>query len=151
MSSLEGIIVDDSRCFACGPENPVGLKLKFSIEPGSGRAVCKTTLADHFSGWKGAAHGGIITTLLDETMVYACSSTGVFTVTGTITVKFHRPVPVSREITITGEVDEKRERHIKTSGKISYQGKILANAHAVLIPVKKADDAMDQIRNRLIP
>ncbi len=71
----------------------MGLRLKFSIEPDSGRAEARTVIAEHFNGWFGAVHGGIITTLLDETMVYACTSIGWMTVTGTIEVKFHRPVP----------------------------------------------------------
>ncbi len=150
MGDLEKILIDDGNCFACGTGNPVGLKLKFRIEPGSGIAVCEKVIADHFNGWKGAAHGGIITTLLDETMVYACTSTGIFTVTGSIQVKFHKPVPTGLSVTITGWIDENRGRSITTSGKIELNGTILASATAVLIPVKQVEHPMEAIRERLV-
>lgn len=150
MADVDSIIVDDNNCFACGLKNPIGLKLKFRMEPQSGRAVCETVIADHFNGWKGAAHGGIITTLLDETMVYACTSTGLFTVTGSIQVKFHRPVPTGVSVTVTGTVDENRGRSISTSGRIELDGVVLASATAVLIPVKKEEKAMESISERLI-
>lgn len=150
MADLDKILIDDGNCFACGCENPVGLKLKFRIEPGSGVAVCETSLADHFNGWKGAAHGGIITTLLDETMVYACTSTGVFTVTGSITVRFHKPVPTGALLKITGWVEENRKRSVSTAGKIELDGKMLASGTAVLIPVKQVECPMEAIRERLV-
>ncbi|PIE52461.1 acyl-CoA thioesterase [Candidatus Fermentibacteria bacterium] len=149
MAELKEILIDDKNCFACGPENPVGLKLKFHLEEGSGHAVCETVIADHFSGWKGAAHGGIITTLLDETMVYACSTTGWFTVTGTIEVRFHKPVPTGVPLFIKGKVTENRGRSIKTSGTIEVDNQVLASAAAVLIPVKKIPDMLEAIGDRL--
>lgn len=150
LADLNGIVVDDNSCFACGLDNPFGLKLKFSIQPGSGRAVCRTAIDHRYNGWKGAAHGGIITTLLDETMVYACTSTGWLTVTGTITVKFHRPVPTGVQITVTGEVVENRGRSVIAKGSIELDGSLLASAEAVLIPVRKEEDPMGSISGRLV-
>lgn len=142
--------MDDNSCFACGLNNPIGLKLKFRIQPGSGRAVCETVIGSQFNGWKGAAHGGIITTVLDETMVYACTSTGWHTVTGTIKVKFHKPVPTGVVVTVTGEVVENRGRSITARGTIELEGSLLASAEAVLIPVKKAENPMESISGRLV-
>lgn len=150
MPDIDHFLVDDNSCFACGPDNPKGLKLKFKIEPGSGRALCRTVIPHHFNGWKGAAHGGIITTLLDETMVYACTSTGWFTVTGTITVKFHKPVPTGVLVTITGEVLENRGRSIITRGSIECENVLLASASAVLIPVKSEKAPLQKISERLV-
>ena len=150
LAEPDGIIIDDDRCFACGSDNPAGLKLKFRIQPGSGKAVCETSIRDEFSGWKNAAHGGIITTLLDETMVYACTSTGWHTVTGTITVKFHRPVPTGRIVTVTGTVVENRGRSITARGTITLEGALLASAEAVLIPIRKVENFMESISGRLV-
>ena len=150
MADLSSIIIDDDSCFACGLTNPIGLKLKFRIQPGSGRAVCETVIDNHFNGWKGAAHGGIITTLLDETMVDACTSTGWHTVTLTITVKFHKPVPTGVSVTVTGEVVDNRGRSITARGTIELEGSLLASAEAVLIPVKKAENPMESISGRLV-
>ncbi len=150
MNKFEDVILDDDNCFACGTGNPVGLRLKFSIEPDSGRAEARTVIAEHFNGWFGAVHGGIITTLLDETMVYACTSIGWMTVTGTIEVKFHRPVPTEEPIVITGEVEENRGRSITARGRIEHSGEILATARAVMIPIRNDENALASIRDRLI-
>lgn len=142
-------LIDDNDCFACGSENPGGLRLKFRIEPGSGRAVCRTAVEERFNGWKGAVHGGIITTLLDETMVYACTSTGWFTVTGSISVRFIRPVPTGELLEVTGEVIENRGRSIRARGTIERHGQLLASAEAVLIPMRFEEDPIGKISNRL--
>jgi uncharacterized protein (TIGR00369 family) len=143
--------VDDNDCFACGLDNPVGLKLKFSIEEGSGRSLCRTVIPGHFSGWRGAAHGGIITTLLDETMVYACTSIGWLTVTGTITVKFHRPVPTETPLEVTGTVLRNRGRSITAEGSITVGGVLLASAEGVFIPLKELENPLETFRDRLVP
>jgi len=56
-------------CFACGTDNPIGLHLHFYR---LGNAVCTDiTLGKYHEGWQDIAHGGIISTLLDEVMSWA--------------------------------------------------------------------------------
>src|SRR3974390_3387866 len=57
-------------CFVCGESNVVGLKLRFQTD---GRVVHGrfTPRAEHV-GFREVIHGGIISTLLDEIMVWAC-------------------------------------------------------------------------------
>ncbi len=150
MTLKDSIVLDDDNCFACGTKNPIGLQLKFKLEPETGTAVTETVIADHFNGWKGAVHGGIITTLLDEIMVYACTSSGWFTVTGTIEVKFHKPVPTGKKIIVTGRIIENRGRSISTVGTIERDGIILASAKAVLIPMRHEKNSLDIIAERLV-
>lgn len=53
------------HCFICGVENPVGLHLHFyETEPG----VIETayTAPDHFEGFPGVLHGGIVAAIIDE-------------------------------------------------------------------------------------
>lgn len=144
------VVLDDDNCFACGSQNPVGLKLKFKLNEEDGTAVSQTIVADHFNGWKGAVHGGIITTLLDEIMVYAGTSSGWFTVTGSIEVKFHKPVPTGKLLTIKGKIEENRGRSILTSGIIELDDVILASAKAKLIPIRFEDKPLESISERLI-
>ncbi len=150
MAGKDLTLLDDDNCFACGSYNPIGLKLKFKLDPENGTAVSETVIADHFNGWKGTVHGGIITTLLDETMVYACTSSGWFTVTGTIEVKFHKPVPTGKMLVITGRIEENRGRSILTSGTLELNGKVLASAKATLIPMNYAENSLDIISERLV-
>ena len=150
MALNDSIVLDDDNCFACGTRNPIGLNLKFKLDPETSTAVTETVIADHFNGWKGAVHGGIITTLLDEIMVYACTSSGWFTVTGTIEVKFHKPVPTGKKLIATGMVRENRGRSILTTGTIELDGVLLASAKAVLIPVRHEENSLEIIAERLV-
>ena len=59
--------VDDRYCFACGEKNPIGMHLIF-IETPAGLET-KYTFPRELQGFKGIAHGGMISLLLDEIMV----------------------------------------------------------------------------------
>src|SRR5215471_15613051 len=57
---------DYQGCFACGARNPSGLHLIFRRE--GDEIVTEYTPEPVFQGFPGVAHGGIIATLLDETL-----------------------------------------------------------------------------------
>jgi uncharacterized protein (TIGR00369 family) len=82
-------------CFGCGTDNPTGLHLQ--VEFGNGRAECRVTLPEERAGWPGVAHGGIVTTLLDEVMCYAIGpSQRVYT--AELTVRYLKPVPTGAAV-----------------------------------------------------
>lgn len=58
-------------CFACAPvtENTSGLHLAFEKTESGART--QFDVARHFQSYPGFVHGGILTTILDETMAYA--------------------------------------------------------------------------------
>ncbi len=136
-------IIDDGSCFACGKNNEIGLKLRFKLDREKKTAITETTIESHFSGWVNAVHGGIICTLLDEAMVYACASTGLFVATGTISVKFRKPVPTTEMLTIEGQVLEHRRKVMKTCAKIMRDGVVLAEAEGVMMVVGETDPDAD--------
>src|SRR5690242_11203739 len=57
---------DYQGCFACGARNASGLQLVFRRE--GDEIVTEYTPEPAFQGFPGVAHGGIIATLLDETL-----------------------------------------------------------------------------------
>ena len=93
-------------CFACGTENPIGLNLKFYR---SGETVrTDITLGQYHEGWQNMAHGGIITTLVDETMSWTVMYfRRVFFVTRKIEIKYVKPVLIGTPITVIGRIKEK--------------------------------------------
>ena len=103
-------IIDDGSCFACGHHNESGLKLQFDIDAVAMTASTTFTIPSSFSGWKNAAHGGIVSTILDEVMVYACGSVGWLVATGRLAVRFRKPVPVETPLLLTGQVVKHRGR-----------------------------------------
>jgi uncharacterized protein (TIGR00369 family) len=142
---------NDGFCFACGPGNKNGLGLKFKVDAVTRTATTETVLDDHFNGWKGFAHGGIVPTLLDETMIYACGATGWLSVTAEITVRFIRPVPTGVSITVTGCMVEDRGRFYVTRGEVTKDGETLASATGKMFPVKKVPDIEHYLEGRYGP
>ena len=92
-------------CFACGTANPKGLNLQFYRQ---GDKVCaEITLDRTHEGWENIAHGGIVSTLLDEVMSWAILYTKKdFYVTRKMDVKYVRPVMVGTSLTASGMVTD---------------------------------------------
>jgi acyl-coenzyme A thioesterase PaaI-like protein len=92
------------HCFACGTSNPVGLGMSFYSLGNTVRS--DMVLSEHHVGWENLAHGGIISTILDEIMGWTVIAfKRVFFVTRTIEVQYLRPVEVNSPITAIGEIE----------------------------------------------
>ena len=83
--------IEGHYCFACGTENPIGLNLQFYR---SGDSICSDlTLMKYYEGWENIAHGGILSTLLDEVMSWTVIYfKRTFAVTRKMEIKYVRPV-----------------------------------------------------------
>ena len=116
-------------CFACGTANPIGLNLSFYR---SGEWICSEfTLRENYEGWGGMAHGGIISTVLDEIMSWAILYfRRVFFVTRKMEVKYIKPVPTGIPLKARGRLlDEGNELIIRSHAQIvDHNGKILSRA-----------------------
>jgi uncharacterized protein (TIGR00369 family) len=118
------IVADDGRryafadhnCFACGVENPIGMRLH--IEIGEGTATTAWTAGDQYVGWSDKVHGGIIATLLDEVMAWAPSSYDSWAVTAEMTVRYRSPATPGEELKATGRVAERRRRIYEVVGEV---------------------------------
>jgi len=83
---------ENPLCFACGKDNKWGLKLSFkNID---GKAVTEFTPHLYYQGYKETVHGGIISTILDESMVYAALFHNKEVVTARLSVRFKHPMPL---------------------------------------------------------
>ena len=80
-----------NRCFGCGPANESGLHLEFMLAE-DWSVVCLTTISGSFEGPSGFLHGGIIATLLDETMSKSIRAKGLTTMTRQMEVDYLRPI-----------------------------------------------------------
>jgi uncharacterized protein (TIGR00369 family) len=90
-------------CFGCSPNNPHGLKLRFRhAERG---CVTRCSIPDSLCGFDGLAHGGILSTILDETAAWALfAHLGRFAVTRELTTRFIKPVATNTDIIAEGRV-----------------------------------------------
>lgn len=133
--------IEPHNCFACGSLNEHGMRLDLHVEP----SRCWTDLAldRRFEGWEGIAHGGIITTILDEVMAWALVAEDNWGVTARINVDFRRPVPVGHALHAEGWITRGRKRLVETAGRLvdAASGEELATATAVYV-------AADESRKR---
>lgn len=98
-----------NRCFGCGEANPNGLQLDFS-QAQDGTVVCVATIPERFEGHPGFLHGGIIATLLDETMSKACRARGLTSMTRHLEVDYKRPVPSCQPLRMEGRIERDEGR-----------------------------------------
>jgi len=108
-------------CFACGRDNPISLKMKFSVE--GDRYVSRFTAGPEHQSYDGIVHGGILSTLLDEIMGrYPYAVMGQNTVTARLEVRYRKPTPIGRELTVAGWIVGKRGRLYETAATIALPG-----------------------------
>ena len=125
------------HCFACGKENPRGLKIPFEVYDQGVRAVF--TPDQTLAGYDDTIHGGIISTLIDEAIVWAAyAATERFGVTAELNVRFLKPLPIGEPCIIFGRFMEDRRRIWMVESEIAVQGDvIIARAKGKVIPRKK--------------
>lgn len=122
------------NCFACGKANPIGLKLDFSYE--TDFATCSFTLGRVFEGYKSLVHGGIISTILDESMAKIIINKGYIAVTAKIEIKFSNPLLVGKPAEVEATILQKKKRIIVATSQIkSADGKLIAKAMGKFIEV----------------
>ena len=95
------VLHSNPMCFACGRENAIGLGLKITIQKDQARATFISGV--NHEGPKGLTHGGIISTVLDETMINLLWSQGKDVVTAELKVRFSRAVKIGRHINIVAK------------------------------------------------
>lgn len=126
MNSMSKVIelpnFDHNECFGCGEANNNGLKMKFFAE--DDKVFSKITIPSHLMGWNGIAHGGIVSTLLDEIMGWsAIFFTHKLILTKNMTVTYHKPVMVNDPLRVEGHLHEKTsDREAVMKGAL-YNGK----------------------------
>lgn len=124
-------------CFVCGEHNPPGLNLRFHTD---GTVVhARFTPRPEHIGFQGVTHGGVLATVLDEIMVWACGvGTGRFAFCAEMTVRFHQPAPPGAELTVTAElVANRRDKVFEArAGLINGAGELVAEATGKYRPLK---------------
>jgi uncharacterized protein (TIGR00369 family) len=129
------------NCFACGTLNTHGMHLE--LHAGDERCWVELTLADRFEGWAGIAHGGIVSTILDEVMAWALVDHDLWGVTARMSVDFKRPVPIGVPIRAEGRVVRARRRIVEAEGVIidPADGAELARATATFVAAAESRKA----------
>jgi acyl-coenzyme A thioesterase PaaI-like protein len=134
-------------CFVCGIDNPIGLKLFFYTDDEE-RCIARFRPKAAHQGYPGHLHGGIICTLLDETMGRVLTHRNVWAMTGRLEIKFARPVPLNQELTIVGELTRERSRAYEARGEIRLpDGAVLVEGSGVYVRIP--DEMVEEAKTEL--
>jgi uncharacterized protein (TIGR00369 family) len=125
------------NCFVCGVKNENGLGLKF-YETSPGEVVAETIVPEHFQGYPGVVHGGIVAAMLDEAAgrVFVQNNPPRFMFTGKLSVRYRKPVPTGKLIRIMGHAREDRGRVATAVSEIyDSDNNLLANCEITLADI----------------
>lgn len=128
---------NSERCFVCGLANPFGLRLKF-YNTAPGEVTAEYIVPEHFQGYPGIVHGGIVAAMLDEVAgrAHMVDHPNRFLYTARLNVHYRKHVPVGKPLRIVGRVGKDKGR-TATSWAVIYDeaGDVLAEADALLVEV----------------
>jgi len=127
---------DDQHCFVCGKKNPAGLKIEFHENQQNGEVDAEIVFPPHLQGWQDTVHGGLLATVLDETMIKAAAAVGVKCVTAEITVKYNKPAFTGKTYQAHGKLLQMRGRIVTAESRIGdASGQIYAHAVGKLFKI----------------
>jgi uncharacterized protein (TIGR00369 family) len=123
-------------CFACGPDNPEGMHLKFTHDKKRNVIVGRFRMENRFTGPPGHLHGGIIATILDDAMGKVIRLRKVTAVTAQLTVDYLKPVPLHKALRVEShEVSVEGRRHINEAEILNQKREVLARGRGVFIAI----------------
>jgi len=124
----------DDMCFACGKGNPIGLKLDFRFD--GEEYVTEFEVRPEYQGWAGIVHGGLLATVLDETMARLLWEKDLNAITGRLNVRYHDRLAVGESVTVRARITKQRSPLVETSAKAAKaDGTVVAEATAVSMEV----------------
>ena len=127
------------QCFVCGVENPHGLHLVFH-QTKPGEVTADYIAPEHFQGYPGVVHGGIVAAMLDEISGRAFMDNDPakprFMFTARLELRYRRNVPIGQPLHLVGRAIKSKGRTATASGQIfGPDGLLLAEAEALLVDI----------------
>jgi acyl-coenzyme A thioesterase PaaI-like protein len=102
-------------CFACGPQNPIGLQIQFALDD---QQQCRgefTPDANHV-GYENTVHGGIIYAALDDVMANVMYLQQRKAHTARCEIRYRQPLAVGETIRLRGWIEQERRRLLQLKG-----------------------------------
>jgi acyl-coenzyme A thioesterase PaaI-like protein len=131
---------NSKMCFICGLENPIGLHLHI-YETESGVVESTYIAPDHFQGYPGVLHGGIVAAIVDEiagrSLMGSDPLNPRFMFTAKMEVKYRQNVPIGKALKIIGKAGKSRAKSAEAWAGIYdiETDELLAEGNVLLINV----------------
>lgn len=135
---------NSDMCIVCGLKSDASLKSKF-YELENDIMVGITTPLDIHQSYPNRMHGGMISSLLDETLGRAAQigNPDLWAVTGELSVRFKKPVPLNEPVKCVAKIIRDFSRGYIAEGFVENEnGDILATAKGTYIkaPIEKISE-----------
>lgn len=135
----------EQRCFGCGPNNPLGMRLLFERDGDS--VVTRFTPPKGYEGPPGVFHGGLQSTLADEVAGWALVGLlGRMGFTTSLNVRFLRPVRIEAEVEARASVGTHKGNIVSLDVKLTQAGRtaMMGTVTFMLPDVEKASAYLGQ-------
>lgn len=132
------------RCYACGLNNPIGLRLDRFRRSTATEIHAEFQPRPEHRGTVGSLHGGVIAAALDEICAWtAVLIADTMAVTATLDLRFRRPAEPTGVFDLAGRLDDRSGRRLRLSGSLSYNGTIVAEGRGLFL----ATDSVESLWN----
>jgi acyl-coenzyme A thioesterase PaaI-like protein len=125
-----------ANCMGCGPENPAGIGMQ--MERDGERVRGSVTLDRRHEGAPGYAHGGAVSTILDDALGMLLFVLRRPAVTARLEVDFRRPAYIGRPFEVEAWVDEVDGRKLWMRAEMRESGETIAAARSLFLEVDPA-------------
>ncbi len=116
-----------------GETNPLGLGARFWLEEDT--AVVEAVVGPAFAGAPGRAHGGILVTVIDETMGSVLAHHGLFALTAWLHVTFVAAAPLGQPVTTRAWLAARDGRKLTIQARVQAGDTLVAEAEALFVAV----------------
>ena len=131
------------HCFVCGPDNPIGLKVRFRLE--DDLCLAEFTPDERHAGYSNVTHGGIVFSLLDDVMANWLWLKGIVCFTAKADIRYRAELPIGAPVRLEGRCLKRRGRLAQMEGRIIRQdsGALVAEATGsfMMTPERKSAGA----------
>ncbi len=119
MSRERSLQSEGNQCFVCGPGNPIGLNVRFSVVDD----VCQAefTAGEQHMGYYNVTHGGIIFSLLDDVMANWLWLQGIKCFTAKADIRYRGELPIGTPVRLEGRCVKRKGRLAQMQGKVIRQ------------------------------
>jgi acyl-coenzyme A thioesterase PaaI-like protein len=127
------------QCFVCGQRNPCGLRLRFRQD--GARVVADFTGDVAHQGFPGVLHGGVLASILDETLGRVSLLDRRWTMTARLELRYRAPARIGVPLRVWAEVIDARPRLVRARGWISppdAPAAIICEAEGSFMPLPDA-------------
>jgi acyl-coenzyme A thioesterase PaaI-like protein len=136
--TMDGSIFgEDSPCFGCAPQHPIGFRLAFERD---GELVrTRFTPGSQHQGPPGIMHGGLVTALADELAAWAVIALkGQFGFTTAIEARLGGAVRIGRELVGTARISRDLRRIVEVEAALTQSGSDVYTARFKFVVLDRA-------------